>query len=815
MTYRGSFGHWLRQRRKALDLTQADLADQVGCSTITIRKIEADERRPSKQISERMADVLAIAPDKRAAFLTFARRVDNHQTALSADVPNLTPPHNLPAQSTLFIGREAELAQIAERLDNPTCRLLTLVGPGGIGKTRLALQAATDQFGAFTDGVYFVSLTPVGTTTLIPAAIASALQFSFYGQEAPETQLIHYLRGKHMLLLLDNYEHLLAGVDLLTDMLVNAPRIKLLVTSRERLRMQEEWVLPVAGLPFPAQDSDDLHSYSAVELFVQTARRLEPGFSLNGNQAGVVAVCRAVEGMPLGIELAATWLRVMPCAQIAAQIRHDLDFLATPLRNVPERHRSLRAVFEHSWGLLSNAEQGVVMRLSVFRGGCDAAAAEQVAGASLTLLASLVDKSLARVNGHARYEMHELLRQFAADKLLESGQAAETRQRHLHYYLDLAEILERQLFGPPLIPSLERLEIELDNFRAALDWAAQNEDAELGLRLAGALGWFWNRRARWHEGRAWLEMFVTADDHVPLPARAKAVHHILELNMEIGNSERNAALYQAALRLAHQVQDTRVAGWLFCSLGWVAELVLYDPEACLAHHEEALARFRQLGDQWGICETLSRVAAEGVHRGDYAHAHAIQIEAIKLARAASDKGVLSWLLMMSGCNHWIAGIVDARTESLYEESLELFRELGYKNGSSVSLCLLGKIAHVQGDDKRAIELLKQSLALCQQVGNIWYRVHSLFTLASVFASQNEAERGAQLLGAVSDLVQKFTASSLFADQLDRLEYEHVLAAVYAALDESAFAAAFAEGQTMPLDEATALALADSTLVEAT
>ena len=739
MNVRGSFGHWLKQRRKALDLTQADLADQVGCSIMTIRKIEADERRPSKQISERMADVLAISLEERAAFVAFARRVADHPSSFLEALTVLTPSGNLPPQSTPFIGRENELAQIANRLADPGCRLLTLVGPGGIGKTRLALQAALERVGDYADGVYFVSLAPVGSNTFIASAIASALQISFYGQEDPEVQVVNYLREKHMLLVMDNYEHLLAGIGLLADMLAYAPRLKILATSRERLNLQSEWVLPVEGLPFPSQEtSNEVGSYSAVQLFVQTARRLQPDFSLHGNQDGVSDICRAVEGMPLGIELAATWLRAMPCPQIAGEIRRDLDFLATPLRNVPERHRSLRAVFEHSWGLLSEAERGVLMKSSVFRGGCNAEAAEQVAGASRLMLAGLVDKSLVRLNPAGHYEMHELLRQFAADKSLESGQADETRHRHLQYFLSLAEQLERRLFGTQLMNSWDRLESELDNFRAALDWASWIGDAGSGLRLAGALGWYWNRRTRLREGRIWLETFLATANMASVSVRAKAVHHLVELSWELGDREYAQSLCDTACALAREVEDQWLAAWLLSSVGlWGRPQI--DPRR--EYLEEALALFRQLGDQWGICETLGRLAVVSFDEGDFERAGELQGEGIRLARQAGDKSVLSYLLCMSACKNWFQGRVDQQTESRYQESLMLFRELGYKNGEIISLHGLGQTAHFHGKDDRARTLFEKSLMLSQETGNKWYVAYCLLGLADIFSLHGESARG--------------------------------------------------------------------------
>ncbi len=432
---------------------------------------------------------------------------------------------HLPTPTTSFVGRGEELASIKDLLADPHCRLLTIVGPGGIGKTRLALQAAVDQMAYFADGIYFVPLTGVGSSGLIAAAIASALPASSNGAENLREWMIHYLRNKQMLLLLDNFEHLLAGVDLLIEVLQAAPGVKLLVTSRERLNVQEEWALTIEGLALPTKEATDpLESYSAVELFVERARQVQTKFALYAQAEAVKTICQRVEGMPLGLELAASWLRAMTCQQIAAHMESSLDFLATPLRNVPERHRSLRAMFEQSWRLLSADEQAILMKLTVFRGGFDLEAAEAVARASLTMLASLGDKSLIRLSTSARYDLHELLRQFAADKLSELGElAAVINLRHLEFYANLADKAEAHLYGSQKEAWFDRLEVEHDNLRAALAWTLRDKEAEAGLRLAGALGFFWEHRAYHREGVEWLEKLLAITSDVPAATRAKAL----------------------------------------------------------------------------------------------------------------------------------------------------------------------------------------------------------------------------------------------------------------------------------------------------
>ena len=388
--------------------------------------------------------------------------------------------HNLPHQSTSFIGRETELSEIDALLADTTCRLLTLVGSGGIGKTRLALQAAANQLPQFADGVYFVSLTPIDSPDVIASAIASAIQLSFFGAKDPRTQVIDYLRDKHLLLLLDNFEHLLDGVDLLTAILESAPDVKLLVTSRERLNVREEWTLALRGLSFPNTSTDlTLEQYSAVQLFVARAHQIQASFSLAVNREAVQRICQCAEGMPLALELAATWLRALSSDQIAGQMETNLSFLTTPLRNVPVRHRSLQAVFEQSWRLLTKDEKVVLMYLTVFRGGFDFEAAKQVAKATLSQLASLADKSLIRVDAGGRYDLHELLRQYVGEHLEASEYADEVRAAHSSYYLNFVAQRDTDIKGKQQQAALHGIRIELDNVQAGLNWAINHQQFDL------------------------------------------------------------------------------------------------------------------------------------------------------------------------------------------------------------------------------------------------------------------------------------------------------------------------------------------------
>jgi predicted ATPase len=316
------------------------------------------------------------------------------------------------------VGRTEELASLSTRLAEAACRLLTLVGPGGNGKTRLAIELARQKAPDFANGVYFVALQPVSSPDRLTATIAEGIGFSFYGQDDPEAQLLSFLSERQSLLLLDNFEHLLETADLLARMLAAAPGLKLLVTSREALNLQEEWLWHVRGMHFPDADRvADIEAFSALKLFTERARRVRQDFSPEAEQSCIIRICQLVGGTPLALELAAAWLKTLPCDKIVHEIERNLDFLASNMRNIPERHRSMRAVFEQSWLLLSEDERLVLKRLSVFRGGFRQPAAEAVAGASLLTLSSLADKSLLYVDASGRFEIHELLRQFAEERL--------------------------------------------------------------------------------------------------------------------------------------------------------------------------------------------------------------------------------------------------------------------------------------------------------------------------------------------------------------------------------------------------------------
>ena len=385
-------------------------------------------------------------------------RVTRTETRFAASTPSVdAPKHNLPPQVTPFVGRTAELGELARLLTDPGVRLLSIVGMGGMGKTRLALEAGMAQVGRFEDGVYFVPLAPLQSADAIAPTIAGALGLALRKSDEPRQQLLDHLRHKTMLIILDNWEHLLAcpapgrgdGVGLVSDIIRAATNVKVLATSRVRLSVQEEHLFHLAGMDFPDWETPaDALEYSAVKLFLQSARRVRPGFELAADDLKYVArICRLAEGMPLGILLAAAWVEMLTPQEIAAEMPRSLDFMATELRDVPERQRSIRAVFDYAWNSLAQREREVFRAMSVFRGGFTREAAQQVTGAGLRELMGLATKSLLHRAPTGRYEMHELLRQYGDEKLLETAEADTIRQRHLEYYLALAEYSREAISG--------------------------------------------------------------------------------------------------------------------------------------------------------------------------------------------------------------------------------------------------------------------------------------------------------------------------------------------------------------------------------
>jgi len=765
-----------------------------------------------------------------------------------------TPRQNFPAQTTPLIGRERELGELGALLENPACRLITIVGPGGIGKTRLALAAAAEQAEAFTHGAAFVPLQAISSAAFVAPAILAALDVELQGQREPREQLLEYLRGKELLLVLDNVEQLLArglsqdeGVaDLLADMLHHAPGVMLLVTSRERLALPGEWLFDLLGLSYPVGETiDGVEDYSAVQLFVQRARQVQRQFALaDGDVRAVARICQLVEGLPLAIELVAAGLRTRSCAAIAGAIESSLMALASGLRAVPERHRSIWATFEHSWRLLSDEERQVFPRLSVFRGGFDEEAAVQVARATAELLAALVDKSLLRWDGTARYDMHELVRQYADEKLEQAGEAGSIRNHHGAYYLALAETAAPQLHLAEQQSWLARLEAEHGNLRAALVWS-QTADikADLGLRLATALGEFWEVHGHMHEGRVWLsDALARAPEPTLLRARALNALGYLTGWSGVGPSHQ---LFEESLALGQALGDKQsVADALFGLVRFGQDTE--DSSRPYDRLMASLALYRELGDKVGSVRALHYLGYTVGTEGDYQRGSELCEEALALARELGDvrscANVLhAWGRIARAHNY------PMRAQAYLQESLNLYRNLGDQSGVPWSLLGLADVAQLQGDYDWAETLLNETIALCRRLiinrllafgllnlaDIVLYRgdatrASALFTeglalfqefeseggiaqcllgFAGVASTTGQGVRAARLCGAVEALLESVgTSIESFLPLDDRIHYDRTIATMHAPLDDAAFAAAWAAGRAMTLEQAITEAL---------
>jgi predicted ATPase/transcriptional regulator with XRE-family HTH domain len=678
-----SFGEWVRRRRKALDMTQDDLADCVGCSPIMIRKIESDERRPSEQITLRLADCFNMPAAERPMLLRVARgeqAVDHLAVPGAADSPGIArisqQVRALPGQLTPFVGRSVELRRITERLTRSECRLLTLIGPGGIGKTRLAIQTAHKITG-FADGIFYISLAPLLSAEYLPLAIAQALEVSIPGSADPQAQLISQLAAREVLLVLDNFEHLLDGASLVGEILEAAPRVRMLVTSREQLDLHGEWLVPITGMALPQNgEGSDYNRYDAVQLFMETAQRVDPDFALDDHWRDVVHICRMVEGNPLGIELAAAQLLVLPCSEIAQRLQHSLDVLASSFRNVPERHRSMRALFEHSWNMLTDDQQTVLARLSVFRGGFMLEAAGQVAGAEGIVLAALVEKSLVRVDGEGRYSLHELLRQYAAEKLTaDPALQAATEQAHSACFADFLFEREEALRASTVQSAMQEIDAERQNVHAAWQHALAHRLTRDLEKSVNTFQHYCIARAYFHEGQlayqGIVSKFEALADHDEAAQRmlTLALSRLAHFQFAGGDVSQARGMVERSLSMAH-------------ALGW--------------REEEALA----LGIM-GLCA--------------YSVEEAIRLfeQALELRRAYQYKAGISDVCQNLG----LAAAGQGRYEDAaqyFHEALTIAEESGDAWGSNVCLYYLGRIATLTGDIPEAARCLSEALAICKR-----------------------------------------------------------------------------------------------------
>lgn len=764
---------------------------------------------------------------------------------------------NLPEPLTSFVGRERELTELRELLAGN--RLLTLTGAGGVGKTRLALRVAAAALDAYDDGVWLVELASLGEPGLVPQEVNTVLGLDEQPGKSLTRTLTDYLQTKHLLLLLDNAEHVLAACAQLADtVLRQCPRVTVLVSSRERLGVPGEvtYRVPSLSMPDPGRDAapQSVGDYESVRLFRERARLHLPHFAVTEQNAPALAsICRRLDGIALAIELAAARARAMSIDELNRRLDQRFALLTGGSLTLPRRQQTLRAAIDWSYDLLSDAEKAVFRRMSVFAGGSTLEATERVCAGDgiethdvLDLLASLADKSLVLVEERTtstRYRFLETVHQYAVERLRERGDEANGFQRHLAYFLELARAAEPQLTGKDQQAWLDRLESEHDNVRAALTRAcATGGDAEVGLRLACAVARFWLVRGYLTEGRGWLSRLLAAFVHGEQSTRAKALNWAGALAWKQGDYAAARTLYEQSLAIHRELGDRGGIGAVLSNLGLLAyEQGDYAEARTL--HEESLAIDRELGDRWGVAVSLMHLGSLASAQGDHASARPLYEESLAMFREIGDRGHIANALRSLGalCSrqdddavaHALydeslaicrelrdrAGIARAlyglaitarhrgdhsAARSMHEESVAIFRDLGDREGLANSLQDLGVVAAARGDYREARALQEESLEIYRALGERPGIAASIEGLAGIACAVGAPARAACLWGAMERLREEIGAPLVPSE---RREHERAVADARAALgDDAAFEAAWREGRAMSLERAIECAL---------
>jgi predicted ATPase/DNA-binding CsgD family transcriptional regulator/DNA-binding XRE family transcriptional regulator len=824
-----TFGQWLKQLRTALDLTQEQCAERVGCAVETIGAIETGRRRPSRAMAERLADVLAVPPGRRAAFLRLARTSPERSPEPADEAPLAAAslrPRSLPAPAAPLIGRASEQEELRRRLADPACRILSLVGPGGIGKTRLALQLASDiEAGlaggadAFADGVAVALLAPVASARDVPLAILEAAGYIAQGARPIEDQLIDLLRDRRLLLVLDNLEHLLgpgegeALAALLRRVLSEAPGVRLLATSRERLRLRDERALSLHGLTLPHSASRAaIDASAAVLLFLERAQRVESAFALTpANRAAVSEICHLLDGVPLAIELAASWVHTLSPPEIAAEVRRGMDFLVGTHRDADARHQSMRVVFEQSWRLLSEDERLALARLSVFQGGCERDAAALVAEAGLPLLTALIDKSLVRreqQGAATRYTLHELVRQYAAERLAaDPADQLATEGRHTACY---AELLERSIAthtggsSPETWADLMR---NIDNLRAAWMRAATTGDSATVRRMARSLmllydvqGLFGEATAAFARAADALRAWAPASDiargllmgiqgYFMILSRPSASVQLLEqgialleaagdsaerahLQLHLGTAELARARfsvaqehYALAIRLA--AEDDEFTRLWATQIGGSAATFTGDLDLAERNYRICLDAWRGHGFSRGISTALSSLSEVALRRGRLDEAEALGSESVQVSSAARDVPALGRALRELGALALERGDLQ-EAHYLLTESCEGLRTSGEQWTYGRSRSLLVRSDLRRGELASARQGCAELLAIVRGGALIVLR-EAAYGLALLLLAQGNDVEALALLLALDDTPGEHATLIEAARTRDRLE----------------------------------------------
>ncbi len=762
------FGLLLRRMRAAADLTQEALADRARVSARLISDLERGLiAHPRRATADQLADGLGLAGPDRDTFITVARGLPPTGAG---------PPANAPRPPARIIGREADIAAIAELLGQPDLHLFTHTGPGGVGKTRLALEVIRLVRSTFADGITFVDLAPLRDDSLVLATIARSLGLELCTERPVSDQLTDWIADKRLLIVLDNTEHLPGAAPALAGLLAACPRLTILATSREPLRLRAEHAYAVAPLPLPdlrcVPALDELRRIPSVDLFVRRAEMANHDFTMTAENAKAIAgIVVRLDGLPLAIELAAARTRVLSPPALLARLEHRLPLLTGGAGDLPARQQAMRLTIDWSYDLLTPVEQRTFQHLSVFAGGFTLDAAEAVLGAALEpagdplhTLTALVEKCLISArstgDGEPRFYMLETIREYGLDRLMAAGGEEEARQRHAAWCVDLAEQSEDELLGAQQAVWFARLDIEHANLRAALGWAIEQCDAVLAARLGGSLRRFWNLRGHSEEGRRWLEQTLAIGDNLPPALRAKALLATGVIASRQGDYARTAAL------------------------------------------EEARALYRSLDDHVGIASALGNLGLVAQAQGDVNRGRSLSEDALAIFRAFGMSSRVANQLENLGLAAYDAGEL-ARAQELLDEALSIAYASGNRQSAAFSLNHLARVAHALGDDDRAVALQEEGFELWRQLGSRDGLAHSFENFALIAFARCQPARAVRLYGAAESLRATIGAPGRL---IDRETHARMLLDAHRRLGEPSFRAARDEGRTLPLDVAIAYAL---------
>ena len=724
-----------------------------------------------------------------------------------------TFPNNLPLQLTGFIGRDKEMAE-AEQLLSAT-RLLTFIGPGGTGKTRLALQVAADWLAEFQDGVWLVELAPLAASDYVVPTLATTFEL----RETPGIHLIHlvidYLRAKQLLLILDNCEHLIEVCAQLADQLLHAcPALKLIASSREALGVAGETVyrVPPLSLPEKTVSAETLLACEAGRLFIERAVKAEPRFRLTDYNAPAIAqICLRLDGIPLALELAAARVKLFTPEQIAERLDDRFKLLTGGSRTALPRQQTLRAMIDWSYQTLTTSEQNLLRQLAVFAGGWTFEAVEAVVGEAQALegLLGLINKSLVNVEEQAdqsRYRFLETIRQYALEKLVESGGATEARNRQLDYFLDYADQAEPATFSPERPERLDQLELEHDNLRAALEWATENQPAK-ALQLAELMSGFWSMRDYYMEARAWCQKILTRTEGMPSleKARAKVFETLGWMATLQGDHQAGRVASEAGLSLARRINDSKTIARALNSLAF-SSLFLGDYETASKAAVESEAIARQMGYTSELALALTtRAQIAYIASRDLVAVKTYLEESLALAQATGFQWAFS--ISVYGLARAAGASGDIETaRRRFEESADVGLRMGNRQMIYASRSELAHVLREHGELDEPLAIYKEVILGWVELGHRAAVAHELECIAFIFRRKGQAHRAANLLGAAEALRQAIDSSMT---DIEGVEYDREVSALRTQLDEAAFTTSWSEGRAMTMDEAITLALNDA------